>query len=207
MSAVPSPPAAGPATALHLVVDLSGSSFGGHMACRGKRPSGGDQSLRPGRLGVRATTRWVSRLEGLRQLVRHLCPTGCRGVDTDVRATGFRFLARALPMHEATCREALDEAATHRRRWLRWSERSGPRRPHEHGLFPLAPGEARPVSDLATALRRTRSPSWSSPSSTTLPRHDPAWLPTARPRGVDPESARRAGGPDRENHAEPPRAP
>lgn len=71
-------------------------------------------------------------------MARHLCPTGRRGVDTDITATGFRFLARARPMHDATCPEALDEAATHRSLWPRRSERSGPRRAHEHGLFPLA---------------------------------------------------------------------
>ncbi|MFF2567446.1 MarR family winged helix-turn-helix transcriptional regulator [Streptomyces sp. NPDC058084] len=64
-------------------------------------------------LSQSATTRLVSRLEDRGLLARYLCPTDRRGIYTDVTGTGLALLMEARPTHDATCREALDEAATH----------------------------------------------------------------------------------------------
>ncbi|GHF98692.1 MarR family winged helix-turn-helix transcriptional regulator [Streptomyces hydrogenans] len=64
-------------------------------------------------LSQSATTRLVSRLENRGLLARYLCPTDRRGIYTDVTADGLELLTEARPTHDAACREALDEAATH----------------------------------------------------------------------------------------------
>ncbi|MFE0359530.1 MarR family winged helix-turn-helix transcriptional regulator [Streptomyces nigra] len=64
-------------------------------------------------LSQSAATRLVSRLEDRGLLARYLCPTDRRGIYADVTVAGLDLLAEARPTHDAACREALDEAATH----------------------------------------------------------------------------------------------
>ncbi|MDK0524491.1 MarR family transcriptional regulator [Streptomyces sp. ML-6] len=62
-------------------------------------------------LSQSATTRLVARLEDRGLLSRYLCPTGRRGIYTDVGETGLNLLREARPTNATALREALDEAA------------------------------------------------------------------------------------------------
>ena len=85
------------------VLDALSRQDGWHMRMQ--------QLARAAALSASATTRLVTRLENRGLLTRILCADDRRGIYTELTPGGRTLLERARPVHDATLRAALDEAA------------------------------------------------------------------------------------------------
>lgn len=88
----------------YTVLDALERQDGWHMRMQ--------QLARATALSPSATTRLVNRLEDRALLTRVLCADDRRGIYTELTASGRELYERAHPIHDATLRRALDEAAT-----------------------------------------------------------------------------------------------
>lgn len=87
----------------YTVLDALGRQDGWHMRMQ--------QLARAAALSASATTRLVTRLENRGLLTRVLCADDRRGIYTELTPAGRKVLDQARPVHDATLRAALDEAA------------------------------------------------------------------------------------------------
>jgi DNA-binding MarR family transcriptional regulator len=87
----------------YTVLDTLARQDGWHMRMQ--------QLSRAAALSHSATTRLVTRLENRGLLSRFLCDDDRRGIYSTLTGQGKELLERARPVHDATLKEALDDAA------------------------------------------------------------------------------------------------
>ncbi|HLU57230.1 MAG TPA: MarR family transcriptional regulator [Pseudonocardia sp.] len=88
----------------YAVLDTLARQDGWHMRMQ--------QLARAAALSHSATTRLVNRLEKRGLLSRYLCEDDRRGIYSQITEQGRELLERARPVHDATLKKALDDAAT-----------------------------------------------------------------------------------------------
>jgi DNA-binding MarR family transcriptional regulator len=88
----------------YTVMDTLARQDGWHMRMQ--------QLARAAALSHSATTRLVNRLENRGLLSRYLCTDDRRGIYSQITEQGRELLERARPVHDATLKEALDEAGS-----------------------------------------------------------------------------------------------
>ena len=88
----------------YTVMDTLARQDGWHMRMQ--------QLARAAALSHSATTRLVNRLENRGLLSRYLCTDDRRGIYSQITEQGRELLERARPVHDATLKEALEEAGS-----------------------------------------------------------------------------------------------